>query len=119
MHLINCCLNLEDQNVNFEIFQIETFSKQCSCLPATDSEMTLAANIAVTSVISEKNQSDPRGKKRGMYGVYDSTTRAKIGRHAAQFGNKAAVERFSNELGHPVNESSLQFVISSQPISRK
>ena len=49
-----------------------------------------------------------RKKKRpSSYNYYDSQLQAKIGKFAAISGNKAAVEKFSKELGRPVSESTL------------
>ena len=39
-------------------------------------------------------------RKRGRY--YDAEVRAKIAKHAFQHGNKSAVQRFTQELGHCV-----------------
>ena len=39
---------------------------------------------------------------------YDPELRAKIGKFAATSGNKAAVEKFSKELGRPVSESTVR-----------
>ena len=47
-------------------------------------------------------------KKRGTYLVYDDQLRAKIGRYAAENGNKATVEKFSAELAHAIPESTVR-----------
>ena len=51
---------------------------------------------------------DSVSRKRGSYQRYDPETRAKIGRYAAENGNKAAVDKFSTELSRPVSESSVR-----------
>ena len=48
--------------------------------------------------------------KRGLYTQYSDETRAKIGRHAGEHGIKAAVYKFSRELGKPVKFLCLQAV---------
>ena len=47
-------------------------------------------------------------RKRGSYNRYDDQTRAKIARYSSEHGNKAAAEKFSNELGHVVSESTVR-----------
>ena len=41
------------------------------------------------------------------YNYYDPELRAKIGKYAATSGNKAAVNKFSKELGKPISESTV------------
>ena len=49
------------------------------------------------------------GKKRpSSHYHYDPELRAKIGKFAATSGNKAAVAKFSKELGRPVSESTIR-----------
>ena len=51
------------------------------------------------------------GKKRNRpssYNYYDPELRAKIGKFAATSGNKAAMEKYSKELGRPVSESTVR-----------
>ncbi len=47
-------------------------------------------------------------KRRGVYNHYDPELRAKIGKHAATFGNIAAVKKFSEQLGKPISESTVR-----------
>ena len=49
-----------------------------------------------------------RQRKRKSNFYYDPETRAKIGRFAAENGNKRAVERFSRELQRPLSESTVR-----------
>lgn len=46
--------------------------------------------------------------KRGSYTQYSDETRAKIARYASEHGNKAAVNKFSRELGKPIPESTVR-----------
>ena len=47
-------------------------------------------------------------KRPSSHNYYDPELRAKIGKFAAESGNKAAVEKFSKELGRPVSESTVR-----------
>ena len=59
--------------------------------------------------VAEAMETQPRRRKRsGTYTYYPPELRAKIGNFAAQSGNKAAVEKFSKELGKPVSESTVR-----------
>ena len=65
------------------------------------------ANEKVLAVV--QTQLGPRGRKRGgSYAVYSAEMRAKIGKFAAESGNKAAVVKFSRETGKPVSESTVR-----------
>ena len=44
-------------------------------------------------------------RPRGTYTYYSPELRAKIGKFAAESGNKAAVEKFSKEVGKPMSET--------------
>ena len=46
--------------------------------------------------------------KRGPYGVYSSQLRAKIGRYAAENSVVAAARKFSQDIGSPLNESTVR-----------
>ena len=49
------------------------------------------------------------GKKRpSSHHYYDPELRTKIGKYAAMSGNKAAVTKFSKEIGRPVSESTVR-----------
>jgi hypothetical protein len=62
-----------------------------------------AANSSVNKALELQKE-----RKRGAYTAYSSSTRAKIGKFAAENGNKAAVAKFTKELGKPVNESTVR-----------
>ena len=47
-------------------------------------------------------------RKRGKYHHYDAEMRAKIAKHACEYGNKSASVKFTQELGHCVSESSVR-----------
>ena len=47
-------------------------------------------------------------KRSGSYNYYDPDLRAKIGRYSAENCNKAAVSRFSTELGQVFPESTVR-----------
>ena len=51
-------------------------------------------------------------KRRGTYNYYDPELRAKIGKYAATSGNKAAVNKFSKEMGKPISESTVYFIVA-------
>ena len=64
----------------------------------SDDDATSSAN---KEVLKESNRSESEGKvvkrKRGMYSHYDDVVKAK---YACENGNKAAVVKFSEKLGH-------------------
>ena len=79
--------------------------KERSCpLPPADSEATSSANNEVEKAVTACK----RAKKRGAYVRYSDQQRAKIGRYAAEYGNKASADKFSRELGMNVSESSVR-----------
>ena len=47
-------------------------------------------------------------QKRGKYHHYDADVRAKIAKHACKYSNKSASVKFTQDLGHPVSESSVR-----------
>ena len=47
-------------------------------------------------------------RERGDYHHYTAETRAKIIKYALESGNKAAVKKYSVELGHPVSEGTVR-----------
>ena len=69
--------------------------------PAEKNSATEAANIAVLKELSMTN----RKRKRGGYHCYSDEVPAQIGRQAAEHDNKAAVDKFSLQLKHPVSKS--------------
>ena len=74
-------------------------SKQASYLPPVTSSTVAAANHVVEKELAmlEKNK-----RKHGEYHKYMGEPL--IGHHAAENGNKSAVQKFSKSLGNPVNE---------------
>ena len=50
----------------------------------------------------------PKRGKRGSYVHYDEETCAKIARYAVEHGNKAAISKFSVELGKALAESTVR-----------
>ena len=59
--------------------------------------------------VAEAMETQPcRRKRSGSCTYYPPELRAKIGMFAAESGNKAAVEKFSKELGKPVSESTVR-----------
>ena len=56
----------------------------------------------------EKAKNQRQRRKRGNYFHYDGETRAKIAKYSCEKGNKAAVSKFSAELGHIVKESTVR-----------
>ena len=61
-----------------------------------------ATSSANKEVLKELNRSESEGKvakrKRGMYNHYDDEVKAKVAKY--ENGNKAAVVKFSEKLGH-------------------
>ena len=59
--------------------------------------------------VTEAMETQPCRKKRsGNYAYYPPELCRKIGKFAAESRNKAAVEKFSKELGKPVSESTVR-----------
>ena len=81
-------------------------------LPDPTRELTKKKELEVANTnkrVAEAMESQPcRRKRSGSYTYYPPKLRAKIGRFAAESGNKAAVEKFSKELGKPVSESTVR-----------
>ena len=73
-------------------------------LPKLQSRAEESANIAVVTSMEATLQR----KGRGSYKYYDPDLRAKIGRYAVENGNKAAVSRFSTELGQVIPKSTVR-----------
>ena len=72
--------------------------------PAKKSSATEAANTAEM----EELASTDKKRKLGSYHHYSDEVRARMGRHAAEHGNKSAVSKFTKELEHSVNESTIR-----------
>ena len=77
-------------------------TKESSPLLPVGDASTSAANKEV-----EKAEAQQR-KKRGTYYHYNDELRAKIAKYSCENGNKAAVAKFSSELGHDVSESTVR-----------
>lgn len=71
-------------------------------LPKETDGPTAAANREVVKVVNAAT------RKRGSYHHYDDETRAKIAKYSCECGNKAAVDKFTKELGFVVTESSVR-----------
>ena len=56
----------------------------------------------------EELASTAKKRKRGSYHHYSDEVRAHMGRHAAEHHNTSAVTKFTTELEHPVNESTIR-----------
>ena len=63
---------------------------------------------ANTNVVEAMESQDRRKQPRGTYTFYSPELRAKIGKFAAESGNKAAIERFSREVGKPLSKSTVR-----------
>ena len=66
---------------------------------------TEAANKEVACVLE---QCDKRKRARSEYHHYTAETRAKIAKYACENGNKAAVNKYSMELGHSIAEGTVR-----------
>ena len=78
-------------------------------LPDPAQEKTKEKELEVTNAnmrVLEAMESQLRRKRpRGTYTYYSPELRAKF---AAESGNKAAVEKFSTEMGKPMSESTVR-----------
>jgi hypothetical protein len=76
--------------------------------PAIESErLTLAANLSVNrNVCAAMDKSVSR--KRGNYFHYSPSDKVRIGRDALNNGIAKAVRKYTADLGHPVNESTVR-----------
>ncbi len=83
---------------------VPSSSSVSQLLPEGDDEATKAANKQVSEIL----QVSKERKKRGPNKTNDDVTRVKIAKYTCENGNKAAVEKFSDELGHKVSESSVR-----------
>ena len=84
--------------------------KEPSFLPKAVSATESTSNRAVVEALSSGGL-EPRDscqKKRGPYKTFNEETHTKIGKYAAENGNKAAVVKFSRELDHSVAESTVR-----------
>ena len=66
-----------------------------------------AANEAVSELLSTSVASK-RNRTSSSYHEYDAETRAKISKYACDHGVAKAVRHFTEELGHPINKSTIQ-----------
>ena len=73
-------------------------------LPKPRSSAEESANAAVLATMEGALQR----KRRGVYNYYEPDLRAKIGRYAAENGNKAAVSHFKVKLGRMIPESTVR-----------
>ena len=73
-------------------------------LPKPRSSAEESANAAVLATMEGALQR----KRRGVYNYYEPDLRAKIGRYAAENGNKAAVSHFTVKLGRMIPESTVR-----------
>lgn len=71
-----------------------TASVQRSFLPTATNAAVAAANEAAEK---ELEAADTRKRKRGTYHTHSDEVRAQIGCHAAENGNKSAVDKFSKK----------------------
>ena len=77
-----------------------------SFLPQGDpGTSTDAANKQIVKAMDEKSK---RKRKRGEYHHYSGELRAKVAKYACEFGNKAAVQKFSAELGYTLSEGTVR-----------
>ena len=76
--------------------------------PELETVPVKASEVLRANQYVERALDSAQSRKRGPYQRYNAETRAKIGRYAAENGNKAAVDKFSQELSRPVSESSVR-----------
>lgn len=80
-------------------------------LPDPAKESTAEKQAEVTTINKEVAKAvvaEVKTRKRKSYAHYDDELKARIGRFAAENGNKAAVDKFSRELDRPLMESSVR-----------
>ena len=80
-------------------------------LPDSTREQTKEKELEVANAnerVAAAMETRPSRKRSSTYLFYTPELRAKIGKFAAESGNKTAVEKFSKEIGKPVSESTLR-----------
>ena len=65
----------------------------------------LAANKQIVKAMDEKSKWK---RRRGEYNHYSGQLRAKVAKYACEFGNKAAVQKYSAELGFTLSEGTVR-----------
>ena len=63
---------------------------------------------ANTKVVEAMESQDRHKRPRGTYTFLSPELRVKIGKFAAESGNKVAVKKFCREVGKPLSESTVQ-----------
>ena len=80
-------------------------------LPDPAQEQTKEKELEVANanrrVLETMESQGQRKRPRGTYTYYSPELCAKIEKLAAESGNKAAIEKFSKDLGKPVSESTV------------
>ena len=76
--------------------------------PLPEGQMGSSTSAVNQIVVEQVVLQDKRRRKRGSYHHYDAKVRLKIAKHAHENGNKSAAIKFTQELGHPVSESSMR-----------
>ena len=100
----------------FSLYSWVQKGKQSSLsLPSCDDPCTStsAENRSVEQVRAKER------RKRGKYNHYDAEVRAKIAKHACEYGNKSPFVKFTQELGHYVSESSVRNMKKAYFLKRK
>lgn len=101
----------ESRAVDMSLYRWFSSSSSKPFLPDLGQEPTKEKELEVANAnarVLEAMQSQQRGKHpRGTYVYYPPELHAKIGKFAAESGQKAAVTKFSKDLGKPVSESTV------------
>ena len=89
---------------------LSTFSKPYLPDPSNEETKMKENKVAKANTkVTEAMESQDRHKRpRGTYTYFSPELRAKIGKFAAESGNKAAVEKYSREVGKPLSESTVR-----------
>ena len=105
------CCKLSKSHVAFSVDQLSEESIWATNAPVPaylpPAEKSSATEAANTAVMEELASTDKK-RKLGSYHHYSDEVRARMGRHAAEHGNKSAVSKFTKELEHSVNESTIR-----------
>ena len=90
------------------IYAVKHYRPTTSSKLLPDSHKGTSTSAANQQVEREIAHQDKKRRKYGKYHHYDAEIRAKIAKHACECGIKRAAIKFTQELGHPINESSVR-----------
>ena len=77
-------------------------------LVAKENSCPLCCQVVMTHVLVHLRQIGENVASTVINIIYDAEVRAKIAKHASEYGNKSASVKFTQESGHCVSESSVR-----------